>query len=263
MPQSIQLEIITQEPQSNPHPTPILFVHGAWHGAWCWAEHFLPYFAEKGYTSHALSLRGHGASAGHERLRWARIADYVADVVQVAGQLPRPPILVGHSMGGFVVQKYLESHSTPAAVLLASAPVKGVLKTTLRIARRHPLALLESTLRWRLYPIIGTPRLAQEALFSMDMPAEQRDRYFARLQDESYLAFLDMLVFNLPRPEKTAVPLLVLGAAADTIFHPDEIEATARAYGTRAEIFPNMAHDMMLESGWQSVADRILEWLPK
>jgi hypothetical protein len=35
----------------------------------------------------------------------------------------------------------------------------------------------------------------------------------------------------------------------------------ARAYGTQAEFFPNMAHNMMLEAGWQSVADRMLAWL--
>jgi len=87
MSQSMQLEIITQEPPAKPHPTPILFVHGAWHGAWCWAEHFLPHFAERGYSAHALSLRGHGASAGRAQLRRTRIADYVADVAQVAGQL--------------------------------------------------------------------------------------------------------------------------------------------------------------------------------
>ena len=42
---------------------------------------------------------------------------------------------------------------------------------------------------------------------------------------------------------------------------PGEVEATARAHGTQAEIVPNMAHMMMLESGWQVVADRILNWL--
>ena len=93
------------------------------------------------------------------------------------------------------------------------------------------------------------------------MPAEQLARYFTLIQDESYPAFWDMLVFSLPRPKKVATPLLVLGAANDTVFHPDEIEATARAYHTQAEIFPNMAHDMMLEAGWQSVAKRILSWL--
>ncbi|MBI5715520.1 MAG: alpha/beta hydrolase, partial [Chloroflexi bacterium] len=47
----MQLELITRQPASNPRPTPLLFVHGAWHGAWCWAEYFLPYFAQHGYVS--------------------------------------------------------------------------------------------------------------------------------------------------------------------------------------------------------------------
>ncbi|GBD94276.1 haloalkane dehalogenase [bacterium BMS3Abin05] len=257
----MQLEMITQEPKTHPRPTPILFVHGAWHSAWCWAEHFLPYFAEHGYVSHALSLRGHGASEGNKHFRWTRLADYVDDVAQVVDQLPEPPILVGHSMGGQVVQKYLETHAAPAAVLLASVPVKGVLFTTLRMARNHPLIFMKVNLTMSLYPLIGTPALTRESFFSADMPDEILNTYFERLQDESYLAFLDMLIFKLPKPKKINTPLLILGAANDAIFHTNEIEATARAYNTQAEIFPGMAHDMMLEAGWQSVADRILEWL--
>ena len=46
-----------------------------------------------------------------------------------------------------------------------------------------------------------------------------------------------------------------------TLFTPEEIHSTAGTYGTSAEIFPGMAHDMMLESGWKAVADRILGWL--
>ncbi len=46
----MQLEVITHKPKAV-SSTPILFVHGAWHGAWCW-ENFLPYFAERGYESH-------------------------------------------------------------------------------------------------------------------------------------------------------------------------------------------------------------------
>lgn len=40
-----------------------------------------------------------------------------------------------------------------------------------------------------------------------------------------------------------------------------EAQATARAYRTEAEVFPNMAHDMMLEPGWRKVAERIVAWL--
>ena len=257
----MKLEIITHKPQGASHSTPILFVHGAWHGAWCWEEYFLPYFAEKGYTSHALSLRGHGGSDRPAHFRRLRITDYVADVAQVVNQFPKKPVLVGHSMGGLVVQKYLEEHKVPAAVLLASVPVKGVFRTTLRMAKRHPLAFLKANLTWSLYPIIGTPELTREAFFSKDILAEKLDRYFNLLQDESYLAFLDMMLFKLPKPEKVSTALLILGAADDAIFLPDEMEATAAAYNQKPEIFKGMAHDMMLENKWQMVADRIMEWL--
>lgn len=254
----MHLEIISRQPEANARPTPLLFVHGAWHGAWCWDEHFLPYFARRGYACHALSLRGHGASEGRNHLRWTRITDYAADVAEVAAQLPKPPVLIGHSMGGLVVQKYLETHSAPAAVLLASVPPGGVLPVTLRIARQHTTIFLKANLTLSLYPIVGTPGLAREAFFSTEALAQT---YFPRLQDESYLAFLDMLGLNLARPARVKTPLLVLGAANDMIFSVAEVRATARAHTTQAEIFPDMAHDMMLESGWQSVADRILAWL--
>ena len=221
----------------------------------------MPYFAKNGYASYALSLRGHGDSEGPKRFRWIRISDYVADVAQVVGQLPEMPVMVGHSMGGLVIQKYLEEKAAPAAVLLASVPVKGVFRTTIRIARRHFLAFLKANVTWSLYPIIGKPELAREAFFSKDIPPDTLNGYFSLIQDESYMAFLDMMLFNLPNPEKVSTELLILGADDDAIFHPDEIEATAAAYGKKPEIFKGMAHDMMLEVGWQAVADRIIRWL--
>ncbi|MBA7490522.1 2-succinyl-6-hydroxy-2,4-cyclohexadiene-1-carboxylate synthase [subsurface metagenome] len=257
----MKLEVITRGPVSNARAAPVVFVHGMWHAAWCWSEHFLPYFAQHGYVSYALSLRGHGASEGRERLRWTSLADYVADMFQVTDQLQTSPVLVGHSMGGMIVQKYLESHQAPAAVLLASAPVRGLLLPTLRLARRHPLAFLMSNLTLSTYHVVATRRLTQEAFFSADMPQEKLTTYFARMQYESYRAYLDMMGLDLPHPRQIKTPMLVLGAGNDTMISSGDIEATARAYGTEAEIFPDMAHDMMLEAGWQAVADRILGWL--
>ena len=40
-----------------------------------------------------------------------------------------------------------------------------------------------------------------------------------------------------------------------------EVLATARAYRTEAEFFPDMGHNMMLEPGWAAVAERIHTWL--
>jgi pimeloyl-ACP methyl ester carboxylesterase len=259
----MHLEIITEESASAGHSTPILFVHGMWHAGWCWEEHFLGYFAQHGYASNALSLRGHGGSEGYERLRWASINDYVSDVAQVIDQMKVSPVLIGHSMGGMIVQKYLESHDAPAAVLLASAPPKGVLPATLRVALRHPLAFLKASMTLSMFQVIGTPRLAQDLLFSDDMPAEKMRPYASRLQDESFRAYLDMTALSLPRPELIKTPILVIGAADDRFISARNIQSTAQAYHTQAEVFPHMAHDMMLESGWQGAADLIIDWLNK
>ncbi len=257
-----KLEMLVEKPASEKQKkTPLLFVHGMWHGAWCWQENFLPYFTEKGYDSYALSLRGHGNSEGRERLRWASLAQYVDDVASVVEQIGTPPILIGHSMGGMVVQKYLEKHQAPAAVLLASAPPRGLLAATVRVATQQPLTFLKVNLTMSLYPIVGTAERCKAFFFSDDIEDERLMRYYKQLQDEAYRAYIDMIMLNLPRPKKVNTELLVLGAKNDRAISVKEVQATAVAYKTKAEIFPDMAHDMMLDSGWEDVADRISNWL--
>ena len=60
---------------------------------------------------------------------------------------------------------------------------------------------------------------------------------------------------------KVRTPLLVLAAENDRVFSMEEERATAKAYHTEVHFFPDMAHDMMLEQGWQPVADKIIQWL--
>ena len=71
----MKLQIISKRPVESEHPTPLLFIRGMMHGAWCWDVHFLHYFAEHGFAAHAVNLRGHGDSDGRNKLRWTRIAD--------------------------------------------------------------------------------------------------------------------------------------------------------------------------------------------
>lgn len=257
----MKLEIISKHPVESRHPTPLLFVHGMMHGAWCWDVHFLDYFARHGFAAHAVNLRGHGGSEGRDKLWRTRIADYVDDVANAARQLPRPPVLIGHSMGGFVIQKYLEDHDVPGAVLLSSPPPVGLWRTTLKIARRRPFLFAKVNLSLSLLPVIATPELAREAFFSADFPDEELQGYWRLMQDESYMAFLDMVALDLPRPVKVKTPLLILGAARDNMLGAGDLEATARAYHTRFEIISEVAHNSMLERRWQTVAERILVWL--
>jgi len=165
-------------------------------------------------------------------------------------------------MGGLVVQKYLETDpDIPKAFLLAPVPVHGVWQATLRIFLRLPLPFVWANLTWSLWPLVGTLKRTRKNFFSKTMDDEKLEKYFALIQDESYLGFLDMLLFRFANPKKIKTPVTVLGAREDTIFSTAEIEKTAKAYGEKAKIFENMAHDMMLEDGWETVADYVIEKL--
>ena len=92
------LEVIDKGSGSNAHPVPLLFVHGANHAAWCWDEHFLDFFANKGYRALAVNLRGHGRSPASKPLRKCSVAGYVDDVASAADTLDTPPVIIGHSL---------------------------------------------------------------------------------------------------------------------------------------------------------------------
>lgn len=255
-----ELEVLVHSPASEPRSTPLLFVHGAFTGAWCWEEHFLPYFAEAGYSAYALSLSGHGGSRGRERLDSLSIADYVADVAEVAASLPVPPVLIGHSMGGFVVQKYLEEHEAPAAVLMCSVPPQGLMSAAVGMLFSRP-GLLQDLNR-----LMGGGQVAldslRDALFAQPIGVDDLSRFYRWSQPESHRAIWDMSLFNLPQPRRmNRPPLLVLGAEFDHLMPPATVEMTAHAYEVEAEIFPGMGHGLMLERDWQLPARRMLDWL--
>jgi pimeloyl-ACP methyl ester carboxylesterase len=254
------LEVIDRGSPTDAHPTPLLFVHGAWHAAWCWDDHFLGYFADRGYHAVALSLRGHGGSGTDKPLNDCSFDDYVADIATVAATLPTPPVIVAHSMGGFVAQHYLGSHRAPAAVLMASMPPTGYRGSGLRWLRTHPVLLAKMSITHRSLPYVGTPAMVRERFFCASTPQDIVTRCAERLGEESARTGRDGIRY-LPRPERVTTPVLVLGAVEDGAVSNDEVRVTARAYHTDADFFPGMGHNMMLEPTWSAVADRIDAWL--
>ncbi|MBL8483524.1 MAG: alpha/beta hydrolase [Rhodocyclaceae bacterium] len=253
-------EVLVRAPQSDPRATPLMFVHGAYVGAWCWDEHFLSYFAEHGYCCYALSLPGHGGSAGRDRLDTYGIDAYVECLAGVIHALPGQPVLIGHSMGGMVIQKYLEAHTVPGVVLMASVPPEGLWASALSIAMTQPQLLGE------LNNLLSGARLAlpalNQAMFAHTLEPARLLRYLRQMQPESHRAIWDMTLFNLPRPGRRRCPrALVLGAEGDSIIPPHLVRHTAREFAVEAEIFPDMGHGMMLDGSWQVCAQRILGWL--
>ena len=254
------LEILARVPAGDSHATPLLFVHGAFTAAWCWEEHFLPYFAEAGFASYAVSLSGHGGSRGRDRLDSLSIADYVDDVAAVAARLPAPPVLIGHSMGGFVVQKYLERHSAAGAVLMCSVPPQGLMSAMFGVMFKRP-SLFQDINNLMMGSRVALDTL-REALFAQPISTDDLLRFYRWSQPESHRAVWDMTLFNLPCPSKIGkMPLLVLGAELDHLMPASTARMTARRYNLEAEIIPGMGHGLMLERDWRLVADRLLQWL--
>lgn len=256
------LEVITRRPHGKAHPVPLLFVHGAYTAAWCWDEHFLACFADAGYEASALSLSGHGGSPGREYLDLISLDDYVRDVLEVVDRCEVPPVLIGHSMGGMVVQKCLEMRQVPAVVLMASVPPQGLWASAVGLAMRKPD--LMSELNALLAGGITSLDALRDALFAQPVSMERLQQMASRVQPESTRVIWDMTMFNLPQPARMhRPPMLVIGAECDPIIPPALTEMTARTFDVPARLFPGMGHGMMLEADWRKVAQCMLDWLPQ
>ncbi|MCH1917384.1 alpha/beta hydrolase [Leptospira noguchii] len=244
--------------KKNKIHSPLLFIHGAWHGSWCWEENFVPYFQKAGYDVYTMDLRGHGKSPNQNgKFRWNSIRNYVQDVEEVIKKLPQFPILIGHSMGGLIVQKILEKNHISKAVLLASVPPHGVFRITLELLFRHPIRFLKVLLTLSLFPIVEDTKLGRELFFSESLDKQKAIQYVSKTQDESFLAFLDMLFFCLPKSDQIQTSPLVLGGEKDRFFVPWEVKRTANTYQSEMDIFQGMGHNLMLDEGWEKVAERI------
>ena len=150
--------------------------------------------------AHALSLRGHAGSDGAEFIHFARLRDYVADVEQVAGSLPAPPVLIGHSLGGMIVQHCLHRRPVPAAVLMASSPPHGMIGSLFGRALTNPALLYQLGFTHHLGPRLTHGRAIERALFTKGMPKSLVQTYMRRFQAES-----DLVVLDLPVPRSAAL----------------------------------------------------------
>lgn len=253
----------------NYHPAPdctakqpLLFVHGMAHAAWCWEWEFVPFFNRKGYDCYTLSLRGHGKSDGHKNIRWHRIKDYLEDLENIISRIRQKPVLVGHSMGGFVIQKYLLKHDdVPAAITLATVPSGGMLTGSLKIARYFPWPFLKGNLMLSTAPFSESEYIVKTIAFSANASDALIAEVKKKMEPESYMAYLDMLFLDLHTPLKVKTPLLFLYAANDFIVDYGGWKKTADGFGAQQHVIENIAHDMFLDTEQEIVANAIHQWL--
>ncbi len=258
----MSLEILSAPPSGPARPAPLLFVHGAFVAAWCWSEYFLPWFAARGWEAHAVSLRGHGASAGRDRLDFASVDDYAADVASAARTLGKPPVLIGHSMGAIVVQRAARRVGAPAMALLAPVPPHGLSGSLFSLALRDPSLFFSLNTMQLGGEDLPALRRMRNYLFSASVTEADVRRYLRRTQHESQRALMDLSWPQQPWiRESVGLPVLVAGAGNDAFFPVAMLEETARLHGVEPKIFEAMAHAMMLEPEWEAVAAHVHGWL--
>lgn len=227
---------------------PVLMVHGAFHGWWAYAL-WLPWFAGLGVRSFALSVRNHEGSRSldADEYRQTGMEHYVEDIGTVLDWLDEPAVLIGHSLGGLMVQKAAENRNCAGVVCVGSASPAGVGPTRdFTWDEDAPLMFDRDRMRGSMFADIDDA--AFDAIYARLVPES------TRALNQSGLAGVDV------NPAKISAPMLFIGTEHDGIgLHP--AERLAAFYDAEHLTVPGTSHDVLLEPSGLRVAGHIAGWL--
>jgi len=261
----MKLELIKEAAQGPAKRVKLLFIHGICTSAWIWRPLFLPYFAGLGYDAYALSLRGHGESEGRENIRKFSLADFADDIGWALKEIGGPIVVIGHSLGGGVLQSFIQRGGKPAgAVLMCSAPPHGLIRASAALLATNPR--LAAEMRKVLEQGLAAANLdvIEDGLFFTPPPREVRLAFGAHISDIAETASRQLIGWLPFAPLPWSMPkLLVTGGDKDQFVPATDVRLTAIYYGARAVIAPNGAHAIMLDANWLDGAKPIADWLGK
>ena len=258
------IERVTYTPHERRFETPILMQHGMWHGAWCW-QGWQALFAEWGWQTIAISLPGHGGSPTQHPLRWCTL-DYYLGFLQAQIERTQPaPVLMGHSMGGALIQWYLKhvGDHLPAYVLVAPWVSHSVVPDGLPLFLRvDPVGVLLQIATLQAHGYVRSPTSAARMLLSKRSIITP-EALHAQLGGESALV---MLQHNWPlwrpaRPQAVRSPMLWLAGEADAVVSVNGLRRSAAYYGKDFVVIPGAAHNLMHEHNQHDTAQMIHDWL--
>jgi pimeloyl-ACP methyl ester carboxylesterase len=243
----------------------VLFIHGMWSRPWVWTQ-WREQFEAAGYSCTAIALPGHAEGEADSALENKGLADYVDAVMRTAVQFERP-ILIGHSMGGWIAQQVASRMSLSAAVLVnsaAPAPIFPLRPVTLP-------GTFRTFATWALWrKAFRLSRWEADYLIFTALPEEEKAACFAGLIAESgrvayQLGFgsLNLAGSNRVNRDKIACPMLALSGARDRLVPVGASRRMSAWYGERLDYreYPEHAHWMLGEPGWQARAAETLAWL--
>ena len=247
----------------------IVMIHGMWGGAWYW-ENYAGYFEEKGYHCIRPTLRFHDMEPNkvpNPQLGTTSLLDYAEDLEKEIRKLDTTPILMGHSMGGLLTQILGSRGLAKVLVLLTPASPHGIMALTPSVIRSFWSALTKWGF-WRK----PHRQTFNEAVYSMLhlLPGEEQKETFDKFVYESGLAAYEIgfWLFDSKRASKVdeskvTCPVLVVAGTEDRITPASVVRKVAQKYkavSTYKE-FANHAHWVIMEPGWEEIAEYILDWL--
>ena len=247
----------------------IVFIHGMFMNPLSWAQ-WVKYFEQKGYTCYAPAYPFHEGEAKTLRIKVNRglqtltLGQVVESISGFIDKLPEKPILVGHSMGGLVVQKLIGLDKAVAGVCIDSAPPGGInsfslsfLKANLPVInpfRGNSVCL--PSVKWFHYAFCNTMTLEQTSReFYKFVVPESRNIPRSSTKADGAIDF-----------RKPHQPLLFIAGEMDHIIPASLNRKNFQAYrdpGSRRDfrVFAGRTHYICAQENWQEVAGSISDWL--
>ena len=192
---------------------------------------------------------------------------------EIARAQPEPPVLVGHSFGGLIVQIMLDRGHPQAGVAIEPAPPRGVLMLQAS-ALRSAWPFLSTWKGWdKLIPVRLEPFAAA---FVHTMPqADQRavyEKYAVRVEAGRPFFETALALANPKSPTRIdfhkpdRAPLLIIAGELDRTVPAPAVRANYRRYRSSPVItefveFPGRTHMIISQAGWEDVAGRVEQFI--
>jgi pimeloyl-ACP methyl ester carboxylesterase len=249
----------------------IVFIHGMFVTNRCWNE-WMEYFTRCGFECVAPAWPLKDFSPSELRAKHPdfdgegkmKLADIVLFFEKHISQMKGNTILIGHSLGGLIVQILLSKGLGSAGVAIDSAPPKGVLTTKLSFLKSNWPVL--NPFSPRAMPLLLTKNQFQYA-FAYHLNGSLLDHAYEGVVPQSKLVGLGALT-NVAKIDftKKKAPLLFIAGERDNIIPATLNKSNYRKYArnnsrTDFKIFPRRTHYLINDDGWQAIADYILNWL--
>jgi pimeloyl-ACP methyl ester carboxylesterase len=251
----------------------IMFVHGAWVTPASW-DKFTSFFEAQGYSCLAPGWPYVDKPVAElkknidARFAEQTIGSLVAHYARELARLPEPPVLIGHSFGGLIVQELLDAGFGRGGVAIDPGPPRWVFPTLPALKSAFPVLFT-----WNGWNKLHTMSFADFcASFANGLPAsEQRAAYDEQIiQAPGRIYFQAALGLgngvNFANPKRA--PLLLIAGEKDLTVTPSMVRAMYRLHKKSpapVELieFPGHSHYLIAEPGWEQVAGAIQAWLER